>query len=163
MSYHEIVEYKYIYMCMYVHGRTCVYIFILYKIWIKHSYNNNNCFMKKQTASKNITVENRNAQSTTRFMRGSECVCFSTSCWSVIWESEVCLTGKKKHTKTNRYHAEDCSVIVGPHDSPFPGNASHRLEWLHVFQGKTRLALSESLKIEVASNVARVCARILPG
>lgn len=43
-------------------------------------------------------------------------------------ERSVCASREKKHTKPNRYHAEECSVIVGPHDSPFPGNASHRLE-----------------------------------
>lgn len=79
----------------------------------------------------------------------------------LIRDGEKCALWEKILTKPNRYHAKDCSVIMGLCDSPFPGNASHRLKWLHVFQGKTQLALSRSLKIEKASNIIRVCTRIL--
>lgn len=88
-------------------------------------------------------------------------------CWFVsllptyLWYGEKCALWEKALTKPNQYHAKDCSVIAGPRDSPFSGNTSHWLKWLHVFQGKTRLVLSRGLKIEEAPNVIRVRARIL--
>lgn len=131
-----------------------MYVFALYKNIIK--YNNIIIVSWEKNYCKSITAENepfglRKNQNMFVFL-------LPIDQW---WEK--CALGKREKvlTKPNRYHAKDCSVIMGLCDSPFPGNASHRLKWLHVFQGKTRLALSRSLKIEKASNVIRVCTRIL--
>lgn len=80
----------------------------------------------EENSLQSITVENKNAQST-QFTKGSKCVCLFFY-FLLICDMEKSAPWEKALTKPNRYHAKDCSVIADLRDSPFPGNASHRLE-----------------------------------